>query len=121
MSRGHLVQLLCSGKATQSRFPRNMSGQLFTVSKEGDSIACMNDLVFHLVPSHQKRWNLWCFNYCPLSLVLSLDTSENSLSLSLVVGPAGMQLTFIMADPMMLSFALVAKTVLIAYQCFDYY
>ena len=86
-SGGHLVQPLCSSRATHSWLARTMSRQLLSISKDGDSTTSLGNLCqCSVTPVVTKcfpmfRGNLQCFGVCPLPLVLSVGTTEKSLAL----------------------------------------
>ena len=93
-SGGHLVQLPCSSRATYSRLPRTMSRRLLNLPKDGDSTTSLGNLCQCLVTLTAKkcllmfRANLLCFSLCPLPLVLSLGTTEESLTPSSLHPPS---------------------------------
>lgn len=72
----HLFQPPWSSRDTQSRLPRTMSRQLLMIFKKRDSITSLSNLWQYF------RQNLLCSNLCPLSLVLVLGATENSMPLS---------------------------------------
>lgn len=64
-SGSHLVQSPCSRKTTQSRLPSTMSRWLFKISKEGDSVTSLGNLLQCSVTHTVKK----CFlrfrrNFC---------------------------------------------------------
>ena len=85
-SAGHLVQPWCSSRATWNWLPRTMSRRLLNFSKDGDTTAspgnlCQCSVTLSVTKCFLMfRGNLPCFSLCPLPLVLSLGTTEQSLA-----------------------------------------
>jgi len=81
-SVGHLVQPPCQSRVTYSRLHRTLSRQGLNISREGDSTASLGSLCQCSITLRAKKFFLmfrWSFSLCPLSLVLSLGTTEKSL------------------------------------------
>ena len=79
----HPVQIVCSSRATQNKFPRTVfrriSPGMETPQLPGQPVPGLSH------PYSKKcfpmfRGNLLCFSVCPLPLVLSLGTTEKSLA-----------------------------------------
>lgn len=87
-SGSHLVQCPCSSRAMYSRQPRTMSGWFLNISNKGYPTASQGNLYQCSVTFTEKkcflivRWNVLCFSLFTLLVVLSLDTTEKSLTLS---------------------------------------
>jgi len=85
-SGDHLVQRPCQSKFIYSRLQRTLSRWVFNISREGDSTASLGSLFQCSVTLRGKKFffmfrrNFLCFSLCPLPLVLSLGTSEESLA-----------------------------------------
>ena len=81
---GHLVQPPCQSRVTCSRLHRTLSRRILNISREGDSTTSLGNLFQCSVTHRVKkfflmfRWNFLCFILCPLLLVLSLGTTEES-------------------------------------------
>ena len=81
---------LCSSRATYSQLLGTMSRQLLSISKDGDYTPSPGNLCQSLVTLIVKkcflmfRQSLLCFSLCPLPLVLSLGSTEKSLTPSSV-------------------------------------
>ena len=86
ISGDHHVQPSCSSRVTWIRLPRTMSRWILNISKSGHSTTSLRNLCQCLITLTVKkcflvfRQNLPCFSLCPLPLVLSPDTTENSLA-----------------------------------------
>jgi len=76
----------CRSRVTQSRLHSTASSRGLNISREGDSTASLGSLGQGSVTLRGKkfflmfRWNFLCFSLCPFPLVLSLDTTEESLA-----------------------------------------
>ena len=81
---GHLVQPSCRSRVTYSNLHRTLSRRVLNISREGDSTASLGSLFQCSVTLRGKKFyfvfrrNFLCFSLCPLPLVLSLGTTENS-------------------------------------------
>ena len=85
-SLGHPVQPPCQSRVTQSRLHRTASRRVLNISREGDSTASLGSLGQGSVTLRGKKFfrrNFLCFSLCPLPLVLSLSTTEESGSILL--------------------------------------
>jgi len=82
---GHPVQPSCRSRVTQSRLHRTSSRWVLSISRGGDSTTSLGSLFQCSVTLRGKKFflmfrrNFPCFILCPLPLVLSLGTTENSL------------------------------------------
>jgi len=85
-SVGHLVQPPCRSRVTYNRLHRTLSRQVLNISRKGDSTTSLGSLFQCSVTLRGKKFflmfrqNFLCFSLCPLSLVLSLGTTEKSLA-----------------------------------------
>lgn len=83
----HLVQSQCPNRVTWSQLPRTVSRQLLNISKDENSMnslgnLCQCPVILTVTCSLMFTGNHLCFSLCSLPLVLSLDTTVKSLSLS---------------------------------------
>ena len=85
-SVGHLVQPPCWSRVTYSRLHKTLSKQVLNTSRVGDSANSLGSLFQCSVTLRVKKFflmfrrNFIFFSLCPLSLVLSLGTTEKSLA-----------------------------------------
>jgi len=85
-SVGHPVQPPCRSRVIYSRLHRTLSRWVLNISREGDSTTSLGNLFQCSITLRVKKFflmfrrNFLCFGLCPLPLVLSLGTTENSLA-----------------------------------------
>ena len=85
-SVGHPVQPSHRSRVTYSRLQRTLSRWVQNISREGDSTTSLGSLCQCSVTLKVKKFflmfrqNFRCFSLCPLPLVLSQGTSEESLA-----------------------------------------
>lgn len=94
-SEGHLVWLLFFSRAMQSWLLRTVSRWLFNTSKKGNCTTSLGNLCQFLVTHTVKcflmfGWILLCSNLCPLSRILILGTTEQSVVLLSLHLPSGL-------------------------------
>ena len=83
----------CWSSAICSQLPRTVSRWLLCISKHGDFTTSLGNLHLCSFTLTLKmcllmfRWNLLCFNWCPLPLLLPLGTTEKSLALPFLHHP----------------------------------
>ena len=85
-SVGHPAQPSCRSRVNHSRLHSTASSRVLSISREGDSTTSLGSLGQGSVTLRGKKfflvfsWSFLCFSLCPLPLVLSLGTTEQSLA-----------------------------------------